>query len=538
MRKMLVMLTLFFIAAGLLPACRAQKVNLITGPTDQPVKLSVFVSPPPDIKDITTNVFTKHLEKTLHIKFEFEVVPESIMNERKKIVMASGDYPAVFLSGNFTQDEQLKYGRQGKLIPLNNLIEKYGSEIKKAFQKNPELKKAITAPDGNIYALPSVNECLHCWYAQKLWINQEWLKKLNLQVPTTTEEFYRVLKAFKTMDPNSNGKQDEIPLIGAYDGWYTKITGFFMSAFIYDNELDYFYMQNGKLKLAAAQPEWKKGLEYINRLYSEGLIDPASFTQTTDALWHLANRPETHIIGSATVGHIGKAFSIKPGETRHKEYVTVPPLTGPSGFQAAGYFNTVGNGQFAITDKATESEQEAAMKLADYLYSEEAAVFNEWGPEGLWWRKGKTGEIDEHGRQAKYFLKPEFWEHRTQNVSWSQMGILYRNRDLRESWAVPDNPYDDNGYEHRLYMETLKNYKGKEPKELFPLNMFMASNDAIEAAQLRAQMNDYIESNTVQFITGTKKLDSDWDAYLKGFEGLKLNRYLEIYQKSYDTYYK
>lgn len=96
------------------------------------------------------------------------------------------------------------------------------------------------------------------------------------------------------------------------------------------------------LKLAAGQPEWKKGLEYINWLYSEGLIDPASFTQTTDALWHLVNRPGTNIIGSATVGHIGKAFSMEPGEIRHKEYVTVPPLAGPSGFQAAGYFNTVG----------------------------------------------------------------------------------------------------------------------------------------------------------------------------------------------------
>ncbi|WP_437180068.1 ABC transporter substrate-binding protein [Paenibacillus andongensis] len=538
MRKMIVMLGLIFVAAGLLPACRSQKVNLITGLTDQPVTLSTFVSPPSDIEDVRTNAFTKHLETALHIKFEFEVVPESIMNERKKIVMASSDYPAVFLSSDFTQDEQLKYGRQGRLIPLNNLIEKYGSEIKKTFQKNPELKNAITAPDGNIYALPSVNECLHCWYAQKLWINQEWLKKLNLRVPTTTEEFYHVLKAFKTMDPNGNGKQDEIPLIGASEGWHTKITGFLMSAFIYDNEQDYFYMQNGKVKLAAAQPEWKKGLAYINRLYSEGLIDPASFTQTTDALWHLANRPGPNMIGSATVGHIGKAFSMEPGETRHMEYMTVPPLTGPSGFQAAGYFNTVGNGQFAITDKATESEQAAAMKLADYLYSEEGTIFNEWGPDGLWWRKGKTGEIDEHGRQAKYFLKPEFWEHRTQNVSWSQMGILYRNRDLRESWAVPDNPYDDNGYEHRLYMETIENYKGKEPKELFPLNMFMASDDAFEAAQLRAQINDYIESNTVQFITGSKKMDSDWDAYLKGFEGLKLNRYLEIYQKSYDTYYK
>ncbi|UUZ87014.1 extracellular solute-binding protein [Paenibacillus sp. P26] len=145
---------------------------------------------------------------------------QSNAGDKKKLLLASGDYPAVFLSGDLTQAEQIDYGKQGVLKPLNDLIDKYGVEIKKAFQQDPDLKKSITAPDGKIYALPHINECFHCWYSQKVWINTTWLKKLNLQMPTTTEEFYQVLKAFKTQDPNGNGKQDEIPLSGADKTWH------------------------------------------------------------------------------------------------------------------------------------------------------------------------------------------------------------------------------------------------------------------------------------------------------------------------------
>ena len=68
------------------------------------------------------------------------------------------------------------------------------------------LKSAMTAPDGNIYALPKVNECLHCTYGQRMWINTTWLEKLGLEMPTTTDEFYQVLKAFKEQDPNGTAR--------------------------------------------------------------------------------------------------------------------------------------------------------------------------------------------------------------------------------------------------------------------------------------------------------------------------------------------
>ncbi|CAM4246560.1 extracellular solute-binding protein [Paenibacillus alkaliterrae] len=503
--------------------------------SDKPIVLTAFAAPPVVVENLNTNTFTKYLEEKLNVKFEFVIASAAAKKERKQMLFASGDYPAIILNGDLTPDEQINYGKSGILKPLNDLIDRYGDNIKRIFAEKPILRQAITAPDGQIYSLPAINECFHCWYAQKLWINMDWLNKLHLAPPETTEEFYQVLKAFKTRDPNGNGKADEIPLSGATDSWHAKITGFLMSAFIYNTDDNYFYMQDGKVGLAAAQPEWKEGLAYIRRLYSEGLIDPSSFTQTIDGLIQLASHSGDNVLGSAALGHIRMAFS-GMDEERNKAYHTIPPLIGPNGYQAAGYFNTVENGQFAITDKATETEAAAAIRLADFLYSEEAAIRNEFGPENLWWRKGKPGEVDEHGRPAKYKVNPEYFGHLTQNEGWSQMGISYRDRGLRESWAVPQDPYSMEGYEHRLYGETARNYAGKEPEEVFPAHVYVEQGSAVEAARLRVQINDYIESAMVQFITGSKNIEQEWDAYLEGFNGLKLDRYLSIYQTAYDNY--
>ena len=75
----------------------------------------------------------------------------------------------------------------------------------------------ITAPDGHIYSFPWIEELgagkesIHS-VNDFPWINVEWLNKLGLKMPTTTEELKQVLIAFKTKDPNGNGKADEIPM--------------------------------------------------------------------------------------------------------------------------------------------------------------------------------------------------------------------------------------------------------------------------------------------------------------------------------------
>lgn len=501
-----------------------------------PVILDTFISVGPRIEDINTNVVTKHIEETTNIKFEFDATPDVNADDKRKLIMASADYPSVFLSGNFTQAEQIDYGQQGVLLPLNDLIDQYGSEINRAFDEDPTLRTAITAPDGNIYALPHINDCFHCWYSQKMWINKAWLDKLGLDIPTTTEEFYNVLKAFKTQDPNGNGKADEIPLTGAYGTWHGLPYHFLMNSFEYDDEDNYFTVKDGKVDLAAIQPGWRQGLEYNNRLFEEGLVDMEAFTQNNDALTQIGNREGDNIIGAVSVGHIGMAFNVYEGQTRHKDYVSLAPLTGPSGIAYAGLFKGYGNGQFAITNKSTEEQQIAAIKMADYMWSEEFAVVNEYGLKGTYWEEAPAGETDVHGNQAKYKLTPAFFEiGSTLNDHWDQMGITRRTRAVRESWVAPKDPLSQEGFEYRLFLETANNYENKEPKEVYPPAIFLDVAKAKEVNMIKPSLKDYIESNMAQFITGSRKLnDDEWNKYVEGFEGLKLPAFLETYQEAYD----
>ncbi|MGZ9583610.1 ABC transporter substrate-binding protein [Paenibacillus marinisediminis] len=487
------------------------------------------------IENMETNTYTKFLEEKTNIKIEWDLVPGNALNDRKQLMLASGDYPEVILQGGLTKEEQMKYGKQGVFIPLNDLIDQYAPNIKKAIEDISYLKQSITAPDGNIYALPQVNECFHCDNALKLWINKAWLDKLNLPIPTTTEEFYQVLKAFKEKDPNGNNKQDEIPLTGSDEMWVGNISAFLMNSFIVDDYTEknagtFLMVRDGKVDLVANKEEWKQGLLYLNKLYAEGLIDPAAFTQNADAIQQLANREPDNVMGALTSALISYAYDMSDKQPRHKDYVTIAPLKGPNGVQQSLNFAGIGSSQFAITNKATKEQQIAAIRLADYLFTEEAIVLQENGPEGKGWKKAEPGEKDINGQQAKYaFIQQE--KKPTHNDGWEQIGPSLRTYAYRDSWVAPQDPLAEGGYGTRLQMESKK-YVPYHSKEKYPNSIFIALEDAEIAAQLKTTIIDYVKSNMAQFITGSKDIEKEWDAYVKGFDGLQTDKYIEIYQKA------
>lgn len=73
----------------------------------------------------------------------------------------------------------------------------------------------VTNPDGHIYTLPG-KKPLRPKGCDTPFINKAWLDRLGLEIPTTVDEWYEVLKAFKEQDANGNGDpNDEIPLTAA-----------------------------------------------------------------------------------------------------------------------------------------------------------------------------------------------------------------------------------------------------------------------------------------------------------------------------------
>ena len=87
-----------------------------------------------------------------------------------------------------------------------------------------------------------------------------------------------MLTAFKTQDPNGNGKADEVPFTGATTGWNTTLDGYLMNPFEYNDARDRLYLDGGNVVAAFTTDGWRDGLRYMSRLYDEGLIDQEGFT--------------------------------------------------------------------------------------------------------------------------------------------------------------------------------------------------------------------------------------------------------------------
>ncbi|PZE22860.1 ABC transporter substrate-binding protein [Paenibacillus xerothermodurans] len=494
------------------------------------VTLKVMVKSPAYVEDFATNEMTKYLEEKTNVHIEWDVATEKSAPEKLNIMLGSGDYPDVILGFGVSNTQQLIYGSQGVFLPLNKLIEEYGIETKKMFKKAPYVKDMITAPDGNIYALPQVNECFHCSMSQKAWIYKPWLDKLGLKVPTTTDEFYEVLKAFKTQDPNGNGKADEIPMAGAALGSAVGIDQFLMNSFIL-NPVEgekRLYLVDGKVTVPFDKPEWKEGLQYLHKLYSEGLIDAQSFTQDRTQFKQMGENPDAVILGVAAAQHNGIFTDFYGKSGRWLEYVTVPPLKGPKGVQVTPYRTSVGGGQFLIT--TTSKHPEAAFRLADFMYTEEMALRTDIGRPDKEWVWADKSEIGING-------KPAIWKRiatlpTVQNVMWSQTGPSLRTSDFRlGEVADPKKPQ-----EIILYNETKNNYEPyKQKTESFFPPPYFTNEQATELADLEKVITDYVKEMIARFVTGDANLDKDWDAYLQSLENMNLQRYIEINQAAYDA---
>ena len=132
---------------------------------------------------------------------------------------------------------------------------------------------AISTPDGGIYGYPIYYPEANNMTKYRAWMNQTWLDNLGLEQPTTPDELYEVLKAFKEQDANGNGDpNDEIPMLGCAAGWSTDPTPFLISAFVYwDDDLMLNIDEDGQISPAYVSEKYREGLAFMKKLVDEGL---------------------------------------------------------------------------------------------------------------------------------------------------------------------------------------------------------------------------------------------------------------------------
>ncbi|GAE30243.1 ABC transporter [Halalkalibacter hemicellulosilyticusJCM 9152] len=538
-RTMALILSLVMVMSIVLVGCSSNETDGTQEENgDEPVHIKVF-APQNAETDLATNSFTKLVEEKFNIEFDWQVTTYdgTSASEVRNIALSSGDYPDLFLLipwvDQFSQTDLLRYGRQGVVLPLNELIEQHAPNIKQVIDDHPYYESMITAPDGNIYGLPHLNECFHCSYGNKFWINTEWLETLDLEVPTTPEELRDVLTAFKTQDPNGNGIADEVPLSGSPSLIESSIIPYLMNGFIYDDSRTRLLLNGDSVEFAANKEEWREGLAYIHSLYEEGLIDQGAFSQNIEAHQQLGNNSEAQILGASTAMHPGMFVT---NEEYSKHYDAIAPLKGPNSEYATYNFPSTPGGAFVLTNNASDEVQVAAIKLVDYMFSEEGRIRSFYGEKELSWREPVEGEVAiEENVEPIVAQIPLEDDENPRNDRWESLSQYYHSREFRDGLVQATDIYTGEGYERRL-QEATHLYEGKEPSEVFPhWAVWIDPDVADELAMIQTNIQDYVEQNSIQFITGSKDLETEWESYVQGFEQLNLNRYLEVMQEAYDN---
>ncbi|QDH19847.1 extracellular solute-binding protein [Saccharibacillus brassicae] len=213
---------------------------------------------------ITNNWLTQYVQKEFgdpnNIDVEFVPVQRSEETTKLNVLMASAsDVPDIV----FVYDSSVfyRYAQQGGLTDVGELIKEHGPNLQK-YLGDETLK--FGQLEGKQFAIPG-KRAITARYNS--YIRQDWLDKLGMKAPTTTDELYETLKAFKEKDPAGLGSKN-IPMgMALAPAQYETL----IYSFIKPVQGDLTYSQRYELPLHEG---FKDSMQFLNKLYNEGLISP------------------------------------------------------------------------------------------------------------------------------------------------------------------------------------------------------------------------------------------------------------------------
>ena len=504
--------------------------------TNEKITLQVLIPSNLDVGsfEYDDNEFTRWYEDRTNVHIEWQIVPTDEEQTALNVRLVSGDYAEVLMSFDPTPAVQQLYGGLGIFLPLNDYIDQYAVEFKRVVEQYPLSTTVVTAADGNIYSLPFVNDCFHCAQDRKLFIYQPWLDALGLEMPTTTDAFFNVLKAFRDQDPNGNGEADELPLATCINSWNNQLDLTLMNAFVFNPGEPYLFLQEGQVTASYMTEGWRAGARYMAMLHAEGLIDPESFTQSAEQLQAKTSGDGPTRVGAAVGGSWGVFVAWDPNDPsgRWAEYRLAPALAGPDGVQISPYnpYLPYTSGNFIITDKCENPE--IAFRWADGLYDLETTMRNVQGSLGNSWRWANEGEIGIDGQPAIWAGIPGDPVTEAKSEGWIQTGPSFRSSRVRFGEVVADPSLRATNLDV-ITEEVLTPYR--QPAEWWLPPIFFSEDQVALVAEAQTTLVPFVQDALVRWITGQANVNDDWDAYLGQLEAMGVQPYLEAYQATWDT---
>jgi putative aldouronate transport system substrate-binding protein len=447
----------------------------------------------------------------------------------------TGSYPDVIM--HYAPDAA-KWGvEEGILIQLDDLIYE---NMPNYVEKMGDYIDSTRQTDGHIYQIAGWNECYHCSYARKMWVNTAILDEMGVEMPETTEEFYEVVKLFTEQYPQGYA------IAGASSGWYTDFVAWIMGSFTLDSgEYGKLALNpDGEIVSAAITDEWREGLRYIKSLYdiADNAIYDGSFTQTAEQLRTLLNQEDCPIL-FVPFGTISDGIDADENNELYRQYQCIVPLEGPDGTRIAAYFkyDSLEEGSVSITDKCENPA--AVLRWVDYFFSEKGDISSQYGAdEGVdWVWEPDDGSVGLNGEPAMYVISDDAqYSSATQNHDWQDVVVRYAPADYRLG-AATDADVDlgtTAGLEKLLYeaskqMEPYAQDPEKGELDVLP-SLKLTADESTEIQTIQVEVKNYVNSSKIEFITGEKSLDDDWDTYVEELYNCGLQTLIDVYQAAYD----
>ena len=467
-------------------------------------------------KNFSELEFFQKLEENTGVHIDWNMSSEDGWKEKKGLLFA-GELPDAFYGQAILTDvDVIKYGSQGMLIPLNDLIDQYAPNVKHLLESNEEYRKQLTAPDGNIYSLPSLTELSPTTH-DKLFINKVWLDKLGLKAPETLDEFKEVLTAFRDNDMNGDGRtDDEIPFTFLYN---RKENGLFslFGSFGQLDKLDHFIVKDGKVVYTAITEPYKEAIEYFNGLYKDQLVDKEGFTHDFNVFTAKIKAPEKNI-GAFM------AWSLSSSAGANKDdFIPLAPLKGADGKQIWNTYTSAINakGSFAITNKAQNPE--ILMRWIDLHFDPETSLQID---QGLF---GRTLEKREDG--TYHYLPVPDGKTFTEMIHDYSPGV---NSVGAVTMDIASKLELNANLQERKELDEFFAPYNVPADEVFP-SVYFTMEEVEQISALETDIKAYVDQCYANWIVNGG-IDAEWDGYLKKLDQMHIQDYINIYQTAYDRY--
>lgn len=484
--------------------------------TDETLSIAIYYESPwaATYDNFADTPYAKALQERTGVGIEYQTMADdSAMN----LLFASGELPDIiqFNAGSYSGGAQ-KAIQDGIIYPLNDIIEANAPDMLAVLQSNEDYLKSSMTANGDYIGFPFIRGDKILRTSIGLMIRDDWCGELGIEIPETVDDFYEMLKLFKEK------KGASVPLSTTMDRFNQMVNlGLITSGFGLPKASS--YQKDGKVYFGFAQPEYKQVLEYLNKLYTEGLLDQNFSTLDSDTANANIMNGQSGVTVGALSGGLGNYLRTMEGKGEYS-LAGIRSLVANKGDKPmCGHVDNAVMGIFGIITPNCKNKELAAQFL-NYSYTEEGKLFYNFGIEGESYTM-----VDN---------KPVYTELITHNPDGltMQQALSAYTRSWNIGWFVQDPEYIRQYAALPQQQAALKNWTDNDASSYLIPPVTINSDDASEYTTILSDINTYKDEMTVKYVMGVEPLSSFESKYIKTLKSMGIDRAAEIQQNAIEEY--